>query len=58
MRIVPHNEIENLGITPEQCFDWVEDMLMHKPEVILPKKTSIVPQEDVFFNVMPTSLKS
>ncbi len=54
MRIIPHNEIENLGITPEQCFDWVEDMLMHKPDVILPKKTSIVPQDDVFFNVMPT----
>lgn len=54
MKIIPHNEIEKIGITPEQCFEWVNDLLMNKPDVILPKKTSIVPQDDVFFNVMPT----
>lgn len=54
MKIITHEDIVKLNIPAEKCFEWVEDMLKHKEEVILPPKTSIVPRDDVFYNVMPS----
>ncbi len=54
MKIITHEDILKLNIPAEKCFEWVNDMLKHKEEVILPPKTSIVPKEDAFYNVMPS----
>ena len=53
MKVITHEKIKDLNIDPKLWFDWVDEMLMNKSNVILPKKTSIVPEDDVFFNVMP-----
>jgi len=53
MKVLTHADIEGLNIAPEKCFDWVADALLHKEEVMLPPKISLVPEDDVFFNVMP-----
>ncbi len=55
MKIITHDDIMNLGITPEEAFDWSEYVIRHKNDAILPAKISIKPQdmEGVFCNVMP-----
>lgn len=53
MKVITHEDIVNLNIPVEKCLQWVDDTLRHKEEVILPPKTSIVPEDNIFFNVMP-----
>lgn len=57
MRIVTFDDVRGLGISPVQCFKWVEEALKHKNEAFLPAKISIKPDiPGVFYNTMPSVL--
>lgn len=55
MKIITHQDIMNLGITPAEAYEWSEFVIKNKGEAILPPKISIKPDtmEGVFCNVMP-----
>lgn len=54
MKIITHNNIVNLKLSPKVCYDWVEYMIAHKSSAVLPPKISLKPREGVFCNVMPS----
>lgn len=47
----------DLGINPSLALEWVQDVLWHKEETILPPKTHLDLNDGVFYNVMPCVLK-
>lgn len=55
MKIITHQDILNLNITPGEAYDWSEFVIKNKNRAILPPKISIKPDtmEGVFCNVMP-----
>lgn len=55
MKIITHQDILNLNITPCEAYDWSEFVIKNKNTAILPPKISIKPDtmEGVFCNVMP-----
>lgn len=55
MKIITHQDILNLNITPGEAYDWSEFVIKNKNTAILPPKISIKPDtmEGVFCNVMP-----
>lgn len=53
MKIITEHDIEELGITPAQCLEWVEQSFRSKPSADLPAKISVHPFEDSFFTAMP-----
>lgn len=55
MKIITHQDILNLNITPAEAYDWSEFVIRNKNTAILPPKISIKPDtmEGVFCNVMP-----
>lgn len=55
MKIITHQDILNLNITPKEAYDWSEFVIKNKNSAILPPKISIKPEamEGVFCNVMP-----
>lgn len=55
--LITHNDIENLNISKNECYNWVVDCLKHKQECILPPKISIKPSAEIFCNVMPSYVK-
>ncbi|MDE6602156.1 MAG: ornithine cyclodeaminase [Lachnospiraceae bacterium] len=57
MKVVSFNDIINLGIAPETCFDWADEMIRNKDKALLPAKISIKPSAGVFCNVMPCILE-
>lgn len=56
MKIITFNDIKNLDIPPIECFQWIDEMLHIKKNVILPTKISLHLEHDSFFNVMPCLL--
>lgn len=56
MKAVTFENICQLHITPQQCFEWVIEMLEKKKNSLLPAKISMKPREGVFCNVMPCIL--
>lgn len=56
MKVITHDDIVNLQISPLKCYKWVSEILANKADVILPAKISMKPREDVFYNVMPSLL--
>ena len=58
MKLIDFDVIKKIGISPAQCYTWVEEMLATKHEAILPHKISMKPYEGVFCNVMPCILGS
>lgn len=56
MKIVSFDDIRNLNITPQVCYQWVSEMIAEKKNVLLPAKISMKPTENVFCNVMPCIL--
>lgn len=54
MKIIGYEEIKSLNISPAEFYQWVEEALIHKEEMILPPKISMKPYEGVFCNVMPS----
>ena len=53
---ISRQDIESLGITPEQCCEWVTESFKAKYESQLPPKTSIHLRDKDFFNTMPCLL--
>lgn len=56
MKIIDHNLIRSVGISPLDAYQWVEDMIAQKPSAILPPKTTMHQDGHVFYNVMPCIL--
>lgn len=56
MRTVTDSEIAALGISPEQCVEWVRESFLMKDRAMLPPKISLHPQGNDFFNTMPCIL--
>lgn len=54
MKILTHQDILDLDISPVKCYEWVDDTLRHKDEAVLPAKISLHFDGDAFFNVMPS----
>ncbi len=53
MKIIGFNDIVNLNIAPERCYEWVIEGLSLKSQSILPPKISLKPSEGIFYNTMP-----
>lgn len=58
MKILTHNDIVSLNISPIDCYNWVADLLARKDEVILPTKISLHLTEDTYYNIMPSVFQS
>lgn len=58
MKIITHQDILDLNISPLEAYDWSEFVIKNKAKAILPPKISIKPEEmeGVFCNVMPCYL--
>ncbi|MBE6738051.1 MAG: ornithine cyclodeaminase [Ruminococcaceae bacterium] len=58
MKIITHQDILDLNITPAEAYEWSEFVIKNKDKAILPPKISIKPEnmEGVFCNVMPCYL--
>ena len=53
MKIVTHEDIVKLNISPGTCMEWVEDMLKNGSKAFNPSKIHLRPYEGVFCNIMP-----
>ena len=53
MKVITFSDIKNLGIDPKTCYNWVDEMIVRKKQVLLPAKISLKPADGVFCNVMP-----
>lgn len=53
MKIITFDDIKNLNIRPEVCYQWVSEMIEKKKQANLPAKISLKPMDGVFCNVMP-----
>ncbi len=58
IKLISHQDIKALNITPLQCVKWVEESFRIKYDSTLPPKVTIHPQNDDFFNAMPCLLPS
>ena len=58
MRIIKDEQIKALGISPEQCVEWVREAFLIKDRCQLPPKVSLHPQGTDFINTMPCILPS
>ena len=56
MQRITNQQILSLGITPQQCVEWVRASFLMKYEAQLPPKISLHPQGSDFFNTMPCLL--
>ena len=56
MRILNYKDIMNLGISSEQYYDWIDDVLRNRDAYIMPTKTRISMKDSDYFNVMPCAL--
>lgn len=53
MKLISHDLIMRLNISPYQCYEWVEEMLRNKDLALLPPKISMKQEGNIFYNVMP-----
>ncbi|MDR1227352.1 MAG: ornithine cyclodeaminase [Prevotellaceae bacterium] len=58
MKIIDHNAISSLNISPALCVSWVEEAFKLKYNVELPAKISIKQPGSIFFNTMPCLIPS
>ena len=56
MLFISHKDIVELNLDPLKCYEWVDYVLQHKSDTILPAKLSLKPSLGVFYNVMPSML--
>lgn len=56
MKIITYEEISNLNLSGLQMYQWVKDGLEKQNKNILPPKISLKPEEEIFYNFMPTIL--
>lgn len=52
------SDIEALNISPLEYYEWVDEVLNHFEEYILPVKTRIPLRKEDYFNIMPCVLPS
>lgn len=57
MKVITHENIKNLQISPKCCYQWVEEMIQNKKTAILPPKISMKMEGDVFCNIMPSIIE-
>ena len=53
MKVIGYKDVRALGISPQTCYAWVSDMILHKRDVLLPTKIHMSMPGNVFCNVMP-----
>ena len=60
MKIISFDKIQNLGITPLQCYKWTQEAIAEKKNALLPAKISLKPpgMDGVFYNTMPAIIPS
>ncbi len=58
MKIISFDDVKNLNIAPQTCYQWVSEMIADKGNALLPAKISMKPAEGIFCNVMPCILSS
>ena len=56
MKIITHQQIKSLGITPRQCVEWIYESFFNKNQAQLPAKISVHPSDTDFFTSMPCLL--
>jgi len=56
MKVIKFDDIKKMEISPIQCYEWVNEALLHKNEALLPAKTSLKPFAGGFYNTMPVIL--
>lgn len=56
MKIITDIDVQNLGITPAQCVEWVTEAFKIKYDCQLPAKMSVHPQGNDFITTMPCLL--
>lgn len=58
MKVISHQTIQSLNITPRQCVDWIYESFAQKANAQLPAKISVHPADYDFFTSMPCLLES
>ncbi len=58
MKIISFNDIVSLNISPEQCYEWVNEILLNKDNALLPAKIHMSMEGNSFCNVMPSILNN
>ena len=53
MKIVTFDDVKSLGVSPTNCYEWVNEMIARKQEAFLPAKTHMNMAGNIFCNVMP-----
>lgn len=56
MKIIDFATIANLGITPRQCCEWIQDLFSIKYQTVLPEKISMKGDNNIFVNTMPCKI--
>lgn len=54
MKIISFDDINALEISPIDCYEWVNDMIVRKQEAVLPTKIHMNMSGNIFCNVMPS----
>ena len=58
MKIIGFEEIKNMNISPERCYEWVSEMIETKDKAMLPPKTHLNMPGNIFCNVMPSIIEN
>lgn len=53
MKIISFDDVRSLEISPILCYEWVNEMILHKQDAFLPVKTHMNMPENAFCNIMP-----
>ena len=56
MKLISFEDIKALGISPETCYIWAEEMIKNKQTALLPAKIHMGLENNAFCNVMPSVL--
>lgn len=56
MKTINFNEIKNLNINPNQCYEWIDEVLRNRDKYVMPTKTRIPFRDSDYFNIMPCIL--
>lgn len=57
MKVISHQLIQSLGISPKKCVDWIYESFAQKATCQLPAKISVHPADFDFFTAMPCLLQ-
>lgn len=56
MKVIDHNMLQKVGLTPQNAYKWAEEVIAQKEKAVLPPKISMQRSNHVFYNVMPCIL--